>query len=226
MTDSDPVSRARGVTNLSSGLSPIGVTEDLDFVLWTARTADPALRPGPSLPVLEDQLGSPGAEARWRAAVESELSSRAGLDRDGLLNHALALLEQGRLVAESTAPPAGFDPRHPAGNALEDLGNLTDLVETLGSEDEHDEDLETEPPRPTWIEIEVVDGLGQPVRNRPYRLHLPDGTVRDGTLDDTGIIRFDDVDPGACRLELPTEDASEWDPLSPANEPGAVQETA
>ena len=189
------------------------MTPDFEFVPWAAPATDPDLGPLPTAPELAEHLARPGAEARLRAAMEWELGAAAGLDRPGLVEHALSLLEQGRFVADAADDVVhGVDPTHPAGNPLEELGNLTDLVDALSEEEDDGPEVAAEPPRPTWIEIEVVDGMGEPVRNRPYRLHLPDGSIREGQLDDTGIIRFDDIDPGACRLELPTEHESEWDP--------------
>lgn len=186
---------------------------DFEFEPSAGPPTDPELGPSPSALELAEHLARPGAEARLRAAAESDLGGTVDLGGPELLAHALTLLEQGRLFADRRDDVlAGADPKHPAGNPLEDLGNLTDLIVDLADEDSDDHDTKPAPPRPTWIEIAIVDGLGEPVRNRPYRLHLPDGSVREGELDDSGIIRFDDVDPGACRLELPTADDSEWDP--------------
>ena len=46
----------------------------------------------------------------------------------------------------------------------------------------------------------MVDAEGAPIRARGYRLTLPDGSVRTGTLNDQGTLRFDDLDPA-----VPTE---------------------
>lgn len=70
---------------------------------------------------------------------------------------------------------------------------------------------EPEPhPELTWIEITVVDEHDQPVKNRPYRLQLGDGSVREGVLGDDGLLRLDGLKPGDCTLTLPTEDVDKW----------------
>ncbi|MCA9709772.1 MAG: hypothetical protein KDK70_28290 [Myxococcales bacterium] len=160
---------------------------------------------------LHDLLAGPGGEARLRAALEPELGSDDSLTRAALPEATVDLLDQGRLVMGSSLSPAlAVDPLYPTGDESQDLGNLIDLM------DRRDED-EPEPERPSWIEIAVVDARGEPIRGRAYRLELPDGTVRRGTLGDEGLIRFDDVDPGLCTLELlddADDDASE--PAEPA----------
>ncbi len=53
-----------------------------------------------------------------------------------------------------------------------------------------------------WIEIEVVDELGNPYRG-PYRIERPDGTVAKGRFDDEDVWGDYDIDPGKCKLTLP-----------------------
>ncbi len=194
---------------------------DHELLPWVERTANPGHAPALPEDELERLLDTPGLEACWRAAVEPELHAMSGLDPAGLVQQAQSLLEEGRLCIAHAHTEAVFDPRHPAGNSVEDLGNLSELAPADRDDEAAANEDVAEPPRPTWIEIAVVDGLGQPVRNRPYRLHLPDGSVRAGTLDDTGIIRFDDVAAGPCKLELPTADANEWDPFQSSGEAAA-----
>lgn len=107
------------------------------------------------------------------------------------------MLDPGRLVmALGSWPSVPVDPHHPAGNGLEDLGNLVDLLDTPSDDDEPSTSS-------SFIEITVVDSRGEPICGRPYRLHMPDGSVREGRLGDDGTIRFDGIDPGLCTLELP-----------------------
>lgn len=157
-------------------------------------------------------LDQPAGAARLRAALEPELLAGADLSDSALLGSALDLLDAGRLVLESAAPSFPVDPHHPVGDGIEELGDLLDLMGDESAANDDGEPSPAQPPRPTWIEIAVVDGLGQPISGRPYRLHLPDGTVRCGVLPADGVIRFDDVDPGLCTLELPTADPAEWAP--------------
>lgn len=82
------------------------------------------------------------------------------------------------------------------------------------------EDGEEEPktaPRPavreekTWIEIvlEDEDDPPQPVAYAKYRIELPDGSVREGILDDRGRARIVGIDPGECQVTFPSFDAED-----------------
>lgn len=70
------------------------------------------------------------------------------------------------------------------------------------------------PPPPeekkTWVGIQLVDEDGEPVPYKRYVIELPDGSKREGMLDDKGIARINDVDPGTCQVSFPQFDASEW----------------
>jgi len=52
------------------------------------------------------------------------------------------------------------------------------------------------------MEVQVVDENGDPVKNKAYRLILPDGRVREGTLDGDGKIKLTDVPPGRVRIAV------------------------
>ena len=53
-----------------------------------------------------------------------------------------------------------------------------------------------------WIEIVASDELGNPYAG-PYRIKLPDGSVREGNFDEQGLWGDYDIDPGKCQLLLP-----------------------
>jgi hypothetical protein len=60
-----------------------------------------------------------------------------------------------------------------------------------------------------WITIEVVDDLGVPVNAR-LRLELPDGSVVEGSTNADGVWERQNVEPGTCKLALPTVDEAAW----------------
>lgn len=62
----------------------------------------------------------------------------------------------------------------------------------------------------TWIEIELLDEKGAPVRNERYTILLPDGSTRGGTLDSLGRARVDGIDPGVCEVCFPEIDQRAW----------------
>lgn len=62
----------------------------------------------------------------------------------------------------------------------------------------------------TFIEIVLLDDRGQPLAGEPYRIVLPDGSIRTGTLDRDGFAREDNLDPGVCDVSFPRIDGREW----------------
>jgi type VI secretion system secreted protein VgrG len=74
---------------------------------------------------------------------------------------------------------------------------------------------ESEPPAEeedrTWIEIEMVDDTGQPVAGERYRVTLPDGSVREGTLDQNGFAHIGGIEPGTCEITFPELDEDMWE---------------
>lgn len=55
-----------------------------------------------------------------------------------------------------------------------------------------------------WIEITVVDDSepARPLRGARYHLSLPGDSTRQGTLDGTGHLRVDGIEPGRAWLDL------------------------
>lgn len=58
-------------------------------------------------------------------------------------------------------------------------------------------------PKSTWIEFVLNDSDGRPVAGEPYRVTLPDGTVRSGKTDRRGLVCFTGVAPGNAHIEWP-----------------------
>jgi len=53
-----------------------------------------------------------------------------------------------------------------------------------------------------YIEIELVNQLGEPVPEEEYKVTLPDGTTKEGKLDKDGRAVVKDVPPGKCIVEF------------------------
>jgi len=58
-------------------------------------------------------------------------------------------------------------------------------------------------PSSTWIEFVLEDERGRPVVGEPYRVTLPDGTVREGKTDKRGLVCFTGIKPGDAQIEWP-----------------------
>jgi hypothetical protein len=67
-------------------------------------------------------------------------------------------------------------------------------------------------PKKTWVEIKLVDQDGNVVPHERYRVTLPDGTVKEGQLDEDGWMRESGIDPGNCTITFPDIHQQEWDP--------------
>jgi type VI secretion system secreted protein VgrG len=77
----------------------------------------------------------------------------------------------------------------------------------------HDPNAPENADKKHYIEIQLYDDDGNPVPGEPYKITLPDGTtVADGTLDDKGFARVDNIDPGTCQVTFPNLDKDSWAP--------------
>lgn len=65
----------------------------------------------------------------------------------------------------------------------------------------------------TWIEIELVDEEDKPIPGERYRIKLPDGSLREGTLDAGGLARVQGILPGTCQVSFPALDEDAWSPV-------------
>lgn len=66
-------------------------------------------------------------------------------------------------------------------------------------------------PGKNWVELELVDGDGNPVPDARYKLCLPDGTEREGVLGKDGRGREDGIDHDMIKVTFPDFDAAEWE---------------
>jgi type VI secretion system secreted protein VgrG len=62
----------------------------------------------------------------------------------------------------------------------------------------------------TWIEIELVDEEGNPIPGEKYEVTVPDGRVASGTLDEKGLAKVTNIDPGECKVTFPDLDKAAW----------------
>lgn len=68
------------------------------------------------------------------------------------------------------------------------------------------------PPQPThWVSFELKDKkTGTPCAGERYEVTLPDGTTRDGALDEHGQAKITDIPAGQCQINFPDIDGREW----------------
>ena len=73
-------------------------------------------------------------------------------------------------------------------------------------------------PERTFIVIRLVDDEGNPVPGARYRVELPDGAIREGTLNSSGEARERYIVPGECKVTFPDFADTAWKPGSPSQE--------
>ena len=61
-----------------------------------------------------------------------------------------------------------------------------------------------------WIEVELLDALGNPVPGQQYEITLSDNSVARGSLNERGLVRLEGVDPGHCKVTFPGYDGRSW----------------
>ncbi len=63
-------------------------------------------------------------------------------------------------------------------------------------------DIQPCPMQKTWVEFRLLDMEGNPVAGKKYKVKLSDGSVHQGTLDNSGKVRFDGIPPGSCSISF------------------------
>lgn len=66
---------------------------------------------------------------------------------------------------------------------------------------------------PHFIEFQLLDKKGEPVPGEPFRVRLPDKSLRTGTLDNQGKVRFEKICAGQATICFTGMDANEWKSL-------------
>src|SRR5262249_30699551 len=67
------------------------------------------------------------------------------------------------------------------------------------------------PEQATWVAIRLTDSAGDPVKGVKYTIELPDGSTKDGKLDDNGLAKVESKKAGMCKISFPEIDAGDWD---------------
>lgn len=62
----------------------------------------------------------------------------------------------------------------------------------------------------TWIEVQLLDELDQPVAGEKYAITLPGGRVIEGRLNDEGLVRLEGIPAGVCQVTFPKLDQDAW----------------
>ena len=62
-----------------------------------------------------------------------------------------------------------------------------------------------------WIEIELLGEDGKPIPNEKYKMTLPDGSEKEGTLDQNGWARVEGSVNGDCEITFPELDKTSWE---------------
>jgi hypothetical protein len=65
----------------------------------------------------------------------------------------------------------------------------------------------------TWVEFVLLDMEGNPVSGQRYKVGLPDGTTRQGTLDATGTVRVEGIRHGTCTISFVDLDQDAWESI-------------
>jgi hypothetical protein len=107
-------------------------------------------------------------------------------------------------------------------------GRLALWQRTRGAEllrlDEAEERVETRRRKAevalTWVEIELLDEIDQPVPGERYLIEFFDGSApRSGRLDDRGLAFVDGIPPGKCSVSFPEYDGGAWRHVATSPDP-------
>ena len=140
---------------------------------------------------LEEMCGLRDADRFGRSGSGFDLRSRA-----------LELLRRGELKVVPRMPRGGGGGGGGGGSAESAAAEQQTPAEPASS---------APPAQKTWVEFQLVDADDRPVADVRYRVELPSGAVREGRTSRSGLIRFDDLDDGTCKLELPDLDRDAWE---------------
>jgi type VI secretion system secreted protein VgrG len=92
-----------------------------------------------------------------------------------------------------------------------DPGKIPELKALTAKEQLEEKPHKQDEEKKSWIEIELIDEEDNPVPGEQYKITLPDGSVKTGTLDQNGFARVDGIDPGTCKVTFPNLDKEAWE---------------
>jgi hypothetical protein len=62
-----------------------------------------------------------------------------------------------------------------------------------------------------WIEVQLIDEADEPIAGVAYRIELSDHSVRTGTTNGAGVLRYENIPGGTCKLTFPGLDEEAWE---------------
>jgi hypothetical protein len=146
-------------------------------------------------------------------------------DRSEQIRHRLArAFRDGELMALPLGAPrvrSGGGPGSAGGGAPAPVPLLPDSMavdssapeeQTAKEEKEADEQKAADEQKEeelSWVAFELVDEDGTPIGDVRYRVVLPNGEVREGTLDAQGQAIIQDIAEGTCKIFFPDLDDSD-----------------
>ncbi len=139
---------------------------------------------------LSEQPHDPLAHVDAIATLEEQRDDRAGTAGEGAMTEAREIaLKSPSDKKRASAKPHAAAP-HGGGSGHTSGGSSCAAFASA----DHD-------PSAAWIEFVLQDESGNPVADEPYRVTLPDGTVREGKTDRRGLVCFTGVAKGNARIE-------------------------
>jgi hypothetical protein len=163
-----------------------------------ARDADNMTRMREYLSRISEQPRDPMSGIESTAIENEETEERAGTSGDG------AAIDTQIPVAKVEAPKtktAASTKVHRASRGGGGSGHSEGGSSCAAFAKAHD--AAHHDPNATWIEFVLTDEDKHPVVGEPYRVTLPDGTVREGKTDARGLVCFTGVKEGNAHIEWP-----------------------
>jgi type VI secretion system secreted protein VgrG len=169
-------------------IDPVGVTLKGNLVVIDGQMV--MIASGPGSPAMSGSAGSLVPPAAPKAAEEADQAD------PGEVNKVKA--EQQRSGTGKYGAP-DTTPHNPTKAALQQAAAGGGAVE--------------QQPKKNWIEVKLVNKEGRPVPGEPYRVTFQGNVVAEGTLDENGFARIDNLEnPGQCKVTFPSRDRRSWKP--------------